>query len=88
MTAPTWHNAFGEPVDLDNIDREYALNILCHYTLNAGWRGLDHEDMHNDPLVQKLRGIVLNGRKPNFWDRQRAVVYNIRCALRGLPWRA
>jgi hypothetical protein len=88
MSEPTWTNAHGEPVDLDNIDKVYALNILSHYTLNCGRLGYDHEDMRNNALVQKLRGIVLDGREPNLRDRLRATWFDVRCAWKGMPWRS
>lgn len=84
-----WYNAFGEEVDLDNIDREYALNILSMYILNGGRRFMHtHESIKSDPLVVKLRSVILNGRKPTMRDRARAFAYNIRCVREGLPFRA
>jgi hypothetical protein len=84
-----WFNAFGEEVDLDNIDREYALNILSMYILNSGLRcAHSHESIKVDPLVEKLRDVILNGRKPTMRDRARAFAYNIRCVREGKSFRA
>ncbi len=88
MRNPTWTDVFGHEVDLDNIDRVYALNILTHHTLVCGRRLNSHSDMRRDPLVQKLRAVVLGGREPNLRDRLRATWYDVRCAWKGLPWRA
>lgn len=81
-----WYNAFGEEVDLDNIDREYALNILSMFLLNSGLRGFIVDKDH--PLTTKLRDVILNGRKPTMRDRARAFAYNIRCVREGKPFRA
>lgn len=88
MERVLWRNVFGEPVDLDNIDREYALNILTMTLLRRGRFGYTPDEIREDPLVQKLRAVVLNGRERNFTDRLRAVSYNARCTLKGLPFRA
>ena len=83
-----WHNAFGEPVDLDDIDKEYALNILSMVISTRTLRGYTREDFQNDPLVEKLRSVVLNGREKNARDRLRGWCYNWRCRRAGLPYRA
>lgn len=74
-----WFNVFGERVDLDRIDREYALNILS--------RVLERNlavDPRTDPLVQKLRGRILQGRDPNWRDWLRRKRYNVRCRIAAL----
>lgn len=83
-----WVDALGREVDLDNIDREYALNILSMVLLRRGRLGLSDDDIRNDPLVQKLRDVVLTGRKPNLSDRLRAMDYNVRNRLAGKSFRA
>lgn len=83
-----WHNALGEEVDLDDIDAEYALNILTHYSLNCGKRGYTDDDMRASPLVQKLRQVILFGRQRNPDDDRRAADYNARCEARGIAFRA
>jgi hypothetical protein len=88
IATPTWRNALGEPVDLDNIDREYALNILTMVLLRRGMRGYTDQEIREDPLVEKLRDVVLNGREKNVHDRLRAKRYNLLCKLEGLPYRA
>lgn len=95
MSEARWLNSLGEEVDLDNIDREYALNILCMVLLRRGRMqnihdslGIPREDVREDPLVQKLRDVVLTGRAPNKRDRIRAIRYNMRNKRRGLPYRA
>lgn len=88
ITTPTWHNALGDEVDLDNIDRVYALNILTMVLLRRGLLNYSPEEVLVDPLVQKLREVVLDGRKPNLSDRVRAIGYNVRCWRAKLPYRA
>lgn len=88
MERVLWRNVFGEPVDLDNIDRVYALNILSHVTLRRGRLGFTDDDLREDELIQKLREVILEGREPTFQDRARARVYNTRCWIRNLPYRA
>lgn len=87
-TPPQWFNALGEEVDLDNIDREYALNILSMVLPARASLGYTPDEIREDALVQKLRDIVLNGRTMNSHDRLRAIRYNFACRLRGLPFRA
>lgn len=82
-----WFNVFGEEVDLDTIDSEYALNILMH-TLGRARAGWTREELMADPLVQKLRERILAGVKPTWRDRVRGTAYNVRCKLTGLPYRA
>lgn len=85
---PLWTNAFGEPVDLDNIDREYALNI---YTMVIKRRGLwmcSDEQIREDPLVQKLREVILAGAKKRPSDRLRAIRYNVKARAAGIRFRA
>lgn len=85
-----WRNVFGDPVDLDNIDKTYALNILTMVLLSRGryYDAYTQEDIRDDELVQKLRDVVLNGRDKNYVDRLRAISYNARCKLKGLRFRA
>lgn len=85
---PRWLDSLGREVDLDNIDREYALNILTMVVFRRGRRGYEMEDLRHDALVQKLRDVVLNGREPNAEDRRRAMQYNIDNVGAGLPYRA
>jgi hypothetical protein len=90
-----WINVFGEEVDLDSIDREYALNI---YTMAVRRRvewwsdslssaEID-ERLREDPLIEKLREVILKDAKKTPRDRLRAIRYNQRAAKRGLRWRA
>lgn len=88
MEERRWFNVFGEEVDLDSIDRLYALNILSMVLFNHGLLGSSREEAEKDPLVLRLREIVLNGRDRNTRDRLRALRYNLRCRRRGLPYRA
>lgn len=92
-----WFNSLGEEVDLDNIDREYALNILSMVLLRHGRDqgyaeafGYDDTpvDLREDPLVNKLREVVLTGREKNLRDRARAVRYNMLNKRAGKPFRA
>lgn len=66
MTEPRWYNIHGEEVDLDRIDREYALNILL---LLYNRRRHERVDPYTDPLIQKLRLRVLYGPKPGCLQR-------------------
>lgn len=50
--------------------------------------GYTADEMRDDPLIQKLREVVLTGREKNASDRKRAILYNLRNRKRGLPWRA
>lgn len=83
-----WVNALGEEVDLDNIDAEYALNIYTMVCTRRGALGYTDSEMRSDPLVQKLREVILTGRDRNTHDKLRARRYNIMCRFRGLPFRA
>lgn len=83
-----WKNALGDEVDLDNIDKVYALNILSMVLLRCGRQYWSDDEIRADPLVGKLRSVVLTGRSPNASDRLRGRIYNIRCRVRGLPYRA
>jgi hypothetical protein len=85
---PRWYNVHREEVDLNNIDREYALNILMLAHANRVKMGYTREDFIEDRLIQKLRGIVLEGREKNLRDKIRGARYNLRCRVRGLPYRA
>lgn len=81
-----WFDSVGREVDLDNIDKHYALNILTMALLRRGRRGI--RDVSHDPLIQKLREVVLNGREPNEADEARAAAYNKLNRKAGLPFRA
>lgn len=83
-----WNNAFGESVDLDDINRVYALNILTLVLLRRGRAGMSNDEVRHDPLVSKLREVVLVGREPTDEDNQRAIAFNQRCAAFGLTHRA
>ena len=85
---PRWLDSLGNEVDLDDIDKEYALNILTMKLARMGRRLASPEDIRRDPLVQKLREVVLHGREPNAQDRRRALQYNINNVRTGQPWRA
>jgi hypothetical protein len=89
VSEPRWFNAAGEEVDLDDIDREYALNILTMVIYRHGQSMFSTaDDLRHDPLVQKLRDVVLEGREPNLRDRARAIRYNAKMRAAGLPYRA
>lgn len=82
-----WRNSLGEPVDLDNIDREYALNIYAHVLIRRGpW--MTDDEMRADPLLTKLREVILTGRDKTPDDDRRAMIYNAMNAARGKRWRA
>lgn len=83
-----WRNSLGEPVDLDNIDSEYALNIYTMAVKRRGANAVSETEMRADPLLQKLREVILAGKKPGPEDHRRAMVYNALNAARGLRWRA
>lgn len=85
-TEARWFDSLGREVDLDNIDKEYALNILTMVLLRRGRDGYD--DVREDALVQKLREVVLTGREPSGEDRKRAARYNVENVAAGLPYRA
>lgn len=88
MSEPLWRNVFGEPVDLDNIDREYALNILMMATTSRAQRGYTSQEFRDDPLIQKLREVILSRRRKRLRDLLRALNYNRRCKAAGYPYRA
>lgn len=88
MNDPRWFNALNEEVDLDDIDREYALNILTHILTRFPRNAMSPDELRADPLVQKLRDVILNGRDKSVRDRKRAARYNFLNKVRGLPWRA
>lgn len=91
-----WHNAFGEPVDLDKIDREYALNIYTMATMRRvrswelmGYSAAEQDEfMREDALIQKLREVILKGAAKRPRDRARALRYNAKARKLGLRWRA
>lgn len=83
-----WFDSLGREVDLNDIDKEYALAILTMVLLRYGRASYTSDEVREDPLVQKLRDVVLNGREPNERDRARARVYNIRNERQGKPFRA
>jgi hypothetical protein len=85
---PRWLDSLGREVDLDNIDREYALNILTMVLLRRGRGGYTDAEIREDALVQKLREVVLTGREPNHEDRRRAFKYNIDNIKAGKRFRA
>lgn len=83
-----WFNVFGEEVDLDDIDRSYALNILMMFAQHKARQGYSRDWIESHPLTRKLREATLKGRDPEPQDRIRAMFYNARCRLFGLPYRA
>lgn len=86
--TPRWQNALGEDVDLDNIDRKYALNIYSMVLRRRAQMGYTTQDVKEDNLLHKLYGIILDGRKPNLRDKLRAEHYNFHTKRAGLPFRA
>lgn len=66
MPEARWFNIYGDEVDLDSINREYALNILLRL---YDRRRHEWADPYTDPLIQKLRQRVLDGPKPSFAQR-------------------
>lgn len=89
-----WYDAHGRPVNIEQIDKRYALNILTMvvgriYVANADLPEHEVGDIiRNHPLVQRLRETVLNGRDPDVRDRARAVEYNELSERRGIPFKA
>lgn len=83
-----WKDSLGRDVDLDDIDKEYALNILCMAIYNRAMRGLTRREIESSALIKKLREVVLTGREPNERDRKRAKAYNVLNAEAGMPFRA
>lgn len=83
-----WYDVFDRPVDLDDIDKRYALNILTMALLRRGRRGATDADIRVDPLIQKLREVTLHGRDPKLRDRVRAFKYNRRARREGISLRA
>lgn len=85
---PRWFDARGQEVDLDDIDKEYALNILMMVHARRIIAEYTADEMRADPLIQKLRDVVLHGREPNLIDRRRGDLYNRAMRKMGLPYRA
>jgi hypothetical protein len=88
MSEARWFNVLGDEVDLDDIDREYALNIYTMAVQRRALLGYTSKDFRADPLIQKLRDVILDGRKPNLRDRIRGERYNVAMRKLGLPFRA
>ncbi len=84
MLEARWVNVFGEEVDLDDIDRIYALNILTHLLSHPAVRTMSPSAVQNSPLVNKLREVILEGRDPNYYDCMRYVDYKLRCHEEGI----
>ena len=85
---PRWYDSLGREVDLDDIDREYALNIFTMVVSRRARQGYRAADFKEDPLIQKLREVILTGREPTPEDYARAMQYNADNARAGLPFRA
>lgn len=83
-----WFNSLGQEVIIEEIDREYALNILTMVLLRCGRAGCDDQEVRQDPLVQRLRPVVLHGREPNEADAERGALYNKQNRRLGMPFRA
>lgn len=83
-----WYNVLGDEVDLNKIDREYALNILMHVHGRMAWCGTEQAETRNDELIQELRKVVLSRRRRRPRDVWRAFNYNRRCKKAGYPYRA
>src|ERR1044072_2086416 len=83
-----WRDIRGRAVDVENIDKVYALNILMMHTARKARMGWTPEDFKRDELTQKLRETVLHGREPNADDDDRAREYNERCRRHGVSLRA
>ncbi len=88
MPDALWRNVFGDEVNLDDIDRAYALNIYTMVVAKRARRGYTRDDFMGDPLVQKLREVILAGREPNLRDKLRGAAYSMRCWAAELPYRA
>jgi hypothetical protein len=73
-----WLNYFREPVDLDDIDREYAENILANATRQFERKGMSRAEIDAHPLVQKLNQVIPVAREKNDEDRRREREYNFR----------
>lgn len=86
--VPRWFDARGIEVDLDDIDKVYALNILMMVHARRVLAGYTANEMRADPLIQKLREVVLHGREPDLGDRRRGDIYNRAMQRLGLPYRA
>lgn len=84
MTSVLWKNSLGEPVDLDTINREYALNILMMYVARKARQGWLNEDFREDELTQELRDVILTGRDRDGGDSLREAAYTERKAARGV----
>lgn len=90
-----WRNAFGEPVDLDSIDREYALNIYTMVVQRRveAWYWLltqaeVEKELRGDPLVQKLREVILEDHEKTPADIARAKRFNAKAQKLGIRHRA
>ena len=83
-----WRDSLGNPIDVTDIDKEYALNIYTMVIQRRTRWGYTAEDLREDELVQALRETVLHGREPNERDRLRAVNYNLGNRAADLPFRA
>ena len=92
MPDARWFNSLGEEVNLDDIDREYALNILTMVLWRRGrdsnFTGQAMSSLREDALVQKLRDVVLHGREKTGKDKTRAMQYNIDNVRAGKKFRA
>jgi hypothetical protein len=85
MSNPTWRNVFGKEIDLDTIDRNYALNILLH---RSKMGLIVCSKVEYDALTHKLIERIRDGHKPGLRDWSRRRQYNFRCRRAGLPYRA
>lgn len=83
-----WRDSLGRPVDVENIDKVYALNILMRHVAQKTRLGYSKDWFKRDELTQKLRETVLNGREPGEDDKARAIEYNRLNKEAGLPHRA
>jgi hypothetical protein len=73
-----WRNYFGEPVNLDDIDRRYAENILANAVAQCERRGWSKARIEALPLVQKLRQVIPVAREATEEDLRREREYNFR----------
>lgn len=71
-----WRDSLGRAVDVEDIDKLYALNILMMHVTRMAKVGWHAANFKHDELTQKLRETVLYGRKPNQADNERAMEYN------------
>lgn len=87
--AAVWYDSLGRKVDLDNIDKRYALNIYTMYVMRQALRfGMGPKDLVHDELAQKLREVMMTGREPNESDRARAAEYDALNAKNRKPFRS